>query len=171
MARQKSNRRNMLVIFGLLLSLSLTSALLLALAPNPMLPQPKSLLVLDQTPSLDSIFDTKQPLHRWQHIYIHHSKSRRQPSASTGDHFLITGPLDGDIQIKIDPRWTNQLAATPNTAIVSPTCISICIVGDFTQANPTPAQQAALRQLLQSLQSRLSIPHKNILTSPTRLRP
>src|SRR5687768_17313600 len=125
-SKKQTNRRNVLVIFGLLTSLSLTSILLLALAPNPMAPKPRSLLVLDQTPSLTAIFDTKAPLHRWQHIYIHHSKTRREPTASTGDHFLITGPLDGDIQIKIDPRWTNQLSATPNSAIVSPTCISIC---------------------------------------------
>src|SRR3954467_12461531 len=90
--------RNVLVIGGLLLSLSLTSALLLVLAPSPLLPEPRSLMVVDtRDPSseglplatlpLDELFDppTAIEANRWKYIYIHQSKTI-QPQ-NTVDHF------------------------------------------------------------------------------------
>jgi len=102
--RSKSRRspRRLLVIAGLLSSLTLTSILLLVLAPSPLLPEPRSLMVLESSSNLDEIFDTQTPIQsrRWQSIFIHHSKTRRADAAAPGDHFLITSPADlsdGDI--------------------------------------------------------------------------
>src|SRR3954467_7683310 len=105
------SRRNLLVIAGLLSSLTLTSVLLLILAPSPLLPEPRSLLVVESNPSLDEIFDTRTPIQsrRWQSIFIHHSKTRRADTQAAAEHFLITGPADSsDGEIRIDPLWNNQ---------------------------------------------------------------
>jgi len=166
--KDRQSRRNVLVIGGLLISLSLTSALLLALAPTPLLPEPRSLMVLDSTTTLDQLFDTQSPIqpNRWQYIYIHHSKTRRTDTAPAGDHFLITGATDsadGQVEIRVDPRWTYQKAM--EGARSAPDTISICLVGDFDQSPPSEMQLRRLEQLTQALQRRLSIPGKNVITS------
>src|SRR5437870_13244358 len=100
--KNPKSRRNVLVIAGLLSSLTLTSILLLILAPSPLLPEPRSLMVLESNPTLDEVFDTQIPIQsrRWQAIFIHHSKTRRADSAGGGDHFLITSPADSsDVEI------------------------------------------------------------------------
>src|SRR5207302_2927514 len=68
-----------------------------------------------------------------QYIYIHHSRSGGgAPSAS--DHFVIgngSGLSDGEVQM--GQRWEEQRSAAAPVARtrIDPTCISICIVGDF----------------------------------------
>jgi len=113
-AKRLKSRRNVLVIAGLLSSLTLTSILLLILAPSPLLPEPRSLVVVESNPALDEIFDTQAPIpaRRWQSIFIHHSKTRRADAATGEDHFLIAGPADGaDGAIRIEQCWMNQQAA------------------------------------------------------------
>ena len=165
-AKRSKSRRNVLVIAGLLSSLTLTSILLLALAPSPLLPEPRSLMVLESSSTLDEIFDTQTPIQsrRWQSIFIHHSKTRRADAAAPGDHFLITSPADSsDGNIRIDPRWNNQQSASPAASSVRGDCITICIVGDFDQTAPTPSQIRRAQQLVQTLQRRLHIPAKNVI--------
>ena len=164
-AKRAKSRRNVLVIAGLLSSLTLTSILLLILAPSPLLPEPRSLMVAESNSTLDEIFDTQTPIssRRWQSIFIHHSKTRRADAAAPGDHFLITGPADAaDGEIRIDPRWNHQQSA-PTAAALGPACITICIVGDFDQSAPTGTQIRRTQQLIQTLQRRLGIPAKNII--------
>ncbi|HEV8605872.1 MAG TPA: N-acetylmuramoyl-L-alanine amidase [Tepidisphaeraceae bacterium] len=156
------SRRNVMVIAGLLSSLTLTSILLIALAPSPLLPEPRSLMVLDSSPTLDEIFDTQTPIQRgrWQYIFIHHSKTRRADAAAPGDHFLILNGTDSsDGEIRIDPRWNHQQPA----ASVAGNCLTICLVGDFDQAAPTSTQLRRAQQLIQTLQRRLAIPAKNVI--------
>ena len=52
-------------------------------APTPLLPEPRSLMVLDSTTTLEQLFDTQSPIqpNRWQYIYIHHNKTRRPEAA------------------------------------------------------------------------------------------
>jgi hypothetical protein len=160
-AKRLKSRRNVLVIAGLLSSLTLTSILLLILAPSPLLPEPRSLVVVESNPALDEIFDTQAPARAWQSIFIHHSKTRRADAAGGGDHFLITGPADGaDGAIRIEQCWTNQQQAA--TAAAS-NCITICIVGDFDQSAPTATQIRRTQLLVQSLQRRLRISAKNVI--------
>ena len=163
--KRLKSRRNVLVIAGLLSSLTLTSILLLILAPTPLLPEPRSLMVIESNPALDEIFDTQAPIQnrRWQSIFIHHSKTRRADSAPASDHFLILGPADGaDGEIRIDQRWTTQ-QATPASANLGANCITICIVGDFDQSAPTDMQIRRTQQLVQTLQRRLRISAKSVI--------
>ena len=165
-AKQAKSRRNFLVIAGLLSSLTLTSILLLVLAPSPLLPEPRSLIVVESKPTLDEIFDTQTPIQprRWQTIFIHHSKTRRADAAAGGDHFLIAGAGDGaDGEIRIDPRWNNQQSAVPAGGPVVANCITICLAGDFDQSAPSAMQLRAAQQLVQNLQRRLHIPARNVI--------
>jgi hypothetical protein len=164
--KSAKSRRSVLVVAGLLSSLTLTSILLLVLAPSPLLPEPRSLLVVESNPALDEVFDTRIPIQtgRWQTIFIHHSKTRRADAAS-GDHFLITGPADAsDGEIRIDQRWNNQQPASGFAAAgMGRDCITICIVGDFDQSAPTATQIRRAQQLIQTLQRQLRIPARNVI--------
>lgn len=165
-AKRLPSRRNVMVIAGLLSSLTLTSILLLILAPTPLLPEPRSLMVVESNPALEEIFDTQTPIQagRWQSIFIHHSRTRRADAASGGDHFLILGPADSaDGEIRIDPRWNAQQPAAAATAGLGSNSICICIAGDFDQSAPSTTQIRRAGQLIQTLQRRLRIPAKNVI--------
>jgi hypothetical protein len=170
-----ASRRKFFVFLSLVGLLTGTSALLLALAPAPLRPDSTaSLFALDAPRSMDQIFDTTNPVAQgqWKYIFIHHSQTPSGNSATLaarpgglGDHFVIgngSGCVDGEIQI--GHRWTSQLPAgrTPGLATVRPDCISICLVGDFNRAAPTPTQRLRLAQLVTTLQKQLSIPGTSI---------
>jgi hypothetical protein len=157
--------------------LTLTSALLRALAPAPLSPQASSsLFAIDAPESLDVIFnDTSVPVanRRWNSIFIHHSGTvagnaqtiADSTAAGLPDHFVI-GNGDGceDGAIQIGQRWAQQLepGITPGAASLDRHCISICLIGDFNQGRPTPVQQRRLAQLVSTLQNRLNIPRKYV---------
>ena len=165
-AKRLPSRRNVLVIAGWLSSLTLTSVLLLILAPTPLLPEPRSLMVIESNPALDDIFDTQAPIQngRWQSIFIPPSKTRRADAANAGDHFLILGPADGaDGEIRIDSRWLAQQPAAARAAGLSSNSVSICIVGDFDQSAPSATQIRRAQQLISTLQRRLHIPGRNVI--------
>jgi hypothetical protein len=159
-------KRNVLVLTSLFGAVTLTSILLLALAPAPLTPDVPSLFVPDTAESLDSVFETAAHVEndRWQYIYVHHSRSRRGNALTLagndglGDHFLIgngDGCADGEIQI--GQRWNRQQPAKPAGARVADNCISICLVGDFDQAAPTATQLRRIEQLVRTLQQRFGI--------------
>ena len=169
--RAAGTRRRVVVFVSLVCVLTLTSALLLALAPAPLNPQASSsLLAIDGPESRDALFDSAAlPVQtgRWQFIYIHHSQSPSgsaqtlaESSAGLLDHFVIgngDGCSDGEIQI--GQRWAQQLAPgrPPGREWIRPDCISICLIGDFNQTRPTPTQLHRLMQLVGALQTRLHI--------------
>jgi hypothetical protein len=161
------------VLVSLVGVLTFTSALLLAIAPAPLSPQTTStLLASETTPSFDELYDqtaVSVESHRWNYIYIHHSNTTAGNSQTLAgsenvmppDHFLIgNGEGCGDGDIEVGSRWQQQLAPgrTPGSDWIVQNCISICIVGDFNKARPTPLQQRQLIELVQSLRSRLHIP-------------
>lgn len=168
-------RRRVAVLVSLVGVLTLTSALLRALAPAPLNPQASSSLFAIEAPqSLDEIFSTRAPMAegRWHYIYIHHSGSVSgnaqtiaESAAGLPDHFVI-GNGDGceDGAIQIGQRWSQQLVpgVTSGADRIDPDCISICLVGDFNQTRPTATQQRRLAQLVSTLQNRLGIPRKNV---------
>lgn len=156
--------------------LTLTSALLLALAPAPLSADASSsLFAIDAPVSMDAIFHTDSPVRtaRWQYIYVHHSRtlagnalSLAKNADGLGDHFVIgngEGCMDGEIQV--GQRWNKQLSAAPpvGASAIDPDCISICLVGDFDRSVPTPTQLRRLQQLTTALQGRLRISGKNVL--------
>lgn len=169
-------RRRVAVLVSLVGVLTLTSALLRALAPAPLNPQASSSLFAIEAPqSLDEIFSTaSQPVAegRWHFIYIHHSgtlsgnaQTIAESAGGLPDHFVI-GNGDGceDGAIQIGQRWSQQLepGAIPGTKQMKLDYISICLIGDFNQTRPTATQQRRLAQLVSTLQNRLGIPRGNV---------
>lgn len=171
-----SARRRVVVLVSLVGVMTLTSALLLAIAPVPLTPQAtSSLLAIDAPQSFDEVFDVPSvPIeaHRWNYIYIHHSAGTSGNAQSLlgndsmpADHFVIgngEGAADGEIQI--GRRWNLQLGpgSVPGAESIVPSCISICLVGDFNQGRPTPTQQRQLVQLVNALQNRLHIANDRV---------
>lgn len=170
-----STRRRVAVLVSLVGVLTFTSALLLALAPAPLNSQAaSSLFAIDAPQSFDVVFETTSvPLQsgRWQSIYIHHSggisgsaQSLAESPNGLADHFVI-GNGDGcnDGEVQIGQRWIQQ--QSPGRSLpdyVGPDSISICLIGDFNQARPTPTQQRRLVQLVSVLQGKLHIPRSRV---------
>jgi hypothetical protein len=170
--RDKTSRRNVIVMAGLLSSLSLTSVLLLALAPAPL--RPNGTVPLLQSEQYETIFATRVPFsEHWRYVYVHHSRTRGASGNESGDHFVINNGGDGavDGMIEMTPVWMSQQPARPTGAQLSHDCISICIVGDFDLIKPTEAQVANLAALVQSLQSRLHIPADAVMLSDAPASP
>jgi hypothetical protein len=172
----KKSRRKFIVFSTLLGVLSLTSALLMALAPAPLVPDAAtSLFAVDEPRSMDVIFQTKVAVGggSWKNIYIHHSKtasgnalSLAQASDGMGDHFIIgngDGLMDGEIQI--GQRWNQQQPGLPPVGVnqLDTHWISIGLVGDFDKTVPTPTQLRRLAQLVGALQGELHVPAANVL--------
>jgi hypothetical protein len=172
---KKSNRR-VVVFLSLVSVLTLTSALLLALAPAPLRPDSSnSLFALDTPEAMDAVFQTRisPKATRWKYIYVHHSRLPNGNALTQGnqpgglsDHFVIgngDGAIDGEIQI--GQRWNQQDSANPpaGASQIDPNCISICLVGDFDHAVPTATQLRRLTQLVNALQGRFDIPAGQVL--------
>ena len=173
----KNTHRRVIVLSTLITVLSLTSALLLALAPAPLTPDASSSLFAIDTPnSMDVIFQTDSPPRtaRWKYVFVHQSHTTSGNALTlagnspqgVADHFVIgngDGCMDGEIQV--GQRWNKQLSAAPPAGAqeIDRDCISICIVGDFDRGVPTPTQLRRLSQLVNTLQGRLHIGAKNVL--------
>jgi len=169
-----SAQRRVVVLIALVGVLTVTSALLLAIAPAPLSTEnTASLLAVDTAQSFDELFESPTvPVAKWGYIYIHHSASQAGNATTLAgndsmmaDHFVIgngDGCADGEIQI--GRRWKLQLAPgrTPGADSIVDNCISICMVGDFNQARPTPTQQRQLVQLTNALQAKLHIPASRV---------
>jgi hypothetical protein len=172
----KKSHRKVIVFSTLLGVLTLTSALLMALAPAPIVPDAAtSLFAVDAPSSLDAIFNTRTPLTagRWKYIYIHQSHTTAgnaialgQETGGLGDHFVI-GNGDGceDGEIQIGQRWNQQQLALPpaGASKIDPACISICLVGDFDHSVPTQIQFRRISQLVSALQGQLHISNDRVL--------
>lgn len=171
----RKSERKFVVFTSLVAVLTLTSALLLALAPAPLSPE-LGMIAIDSPRALDAIFTTDKPATsgRWRYVYVHHSKTR-SGSASTlsakdgsglADHFLV-GNGDGvdDGHIQISHRWLAQKSALPpeGAAEINADAISICVVGDFDASLPSSQQMKRLTQLVTTLQDRLNIPRDRVL--------
>ncbi len=169
-------KRKVVVFGSLVVVLTLTSALLLALEPGQLRPdKPTNLFAIESRDALDPIFKTHVPAGngRWKYIYIHHSASPQgsalslaQSPSGLGDHFVIgngEGSLDGSIEIS--QRWAEQLppAAPQGAKKIDPNCISICLIGDFHQNLPTPVQMQRLGELVSSLQMKFGIGANQVL--------
>jgi hypothetical protein len=173
----RKSERKFIVFTSLVGVLTLTCALLLALAPAPLVDDgSRPLFAIDSTSSLDDIWATDKPVRaeQWKYIYIHHTKTTGgsaatlgQRTGGLGDHFLIgngSGTFrDGEVQCS--RRWINQLPALPPTgaAEIDPACISISVVGDFDAGLPTADQMRNLTRLVTLLQDRLKIPADQVL--------
>jgi len=170
------SKRKIVVLTSLVALLTSASALLLALAPPPLVSDGlNSLSAADHGQFLDDVFKTsvRANTDQWKFIYVHHSatiagSARSLAFAGTGlcDHFVIgngNGCQDGEILMS--PRWNSQQAAcaSPGIQHIEPNCISICLVGDFDHSMPTPTQLRRLTQLVTTLQSQFRIDAENVI--------
>jgi hypothetical protein len=167
----KRSNRKLIVLFSFVTLICMTSALLLGLAPPPLGADAYPSLSATADNSLDIIFNTRSPQEpgRWKYIYIHQSATTGGDARSLAaaanpadipDHFIIgngNGLSDGEIQV--GPRWNDQSPAKPPTGAdhLDPDCISVCLVGNFDQFQPTPTQLRRLGQLVQTLQDQCRI--------------
>ena len=168
------SQRTVIVFAALLAVMTATSALLLALAPAPLAPGAASSLFAVGTPdSLDAIFQTSVPVPdgRWRYVYVHHSRTPAGSAATLGesgdglaDHFVIgNGDGCGDGEVQIAQRWHRQKpAGNLGQSQIDPSCVSICLIGDFNCARPTETQLRRLSQLVTALQDRCGIPAANV---------
>jgi LysM repeat protein len=106
----------------------------------------------------------KKYVYPWQTITLHHSATL-QGSARLFDrdhhrrhmgglfyHFVIgNGTHTGDGEIEVGPRWKKQVKAN------RPYDIQICLVGDFTRQDVSPAQFESLTHLILALQEQYGI--------------
>jgi hypothetical protein len=111
---------------------------------------------------------------RWTAIVIHHSVSDSANAATIdafhrnskgwdelGYHFVIgTGSKSGDGEVEVGPRWRKQKhgahAKTPDN-YYNEHGIGICLVGNFQEYGPTPAQLRSLERLVRFLMNRTHI--------------
>jgi hypothetical protein len=66
----------------------------------------------------------------------------------------------GDGEVQVAQRWHRQRAAgrVQGLTSINDACVSICLIGDFDRATPTPTQILRLSQLVAALQERCGIP-------------
>jgi hypothetical protein len=172
---QQGSQRKVVVFAALLAVMTVTCALLLALAPAPLAPGAASSLFAVGTPdSLDAVFSTATPMQagRWKYVFVHHSGTDSGNASTIGesadglpDHFVIgNGDGCGDGEVQIAQRWHHQRSAgqVDRRYTTDKACVSICLVGDFNRSAPTPTQRLRLAQLVAALQKQLSIPGSSV---------
>jgi hypothetical protein len=172
-------QRKVVVFASLLAVMTVTSALLLALAPAPLAEgASSSLFAVGQPQSLDAIFNTRVEMEprRWKYVFVHHSRTDAGSAATLGesanglaDHFVIgNGDGCGDGEVQVAQRWHRQRPAGQMTGVqsIDPACVSICLIGDFNRARPTQMQLLRLEQLITALQARCGIPAANVHLLP-----
>ncbi len=139
---------------------------------------------VETNPAIETVInDTQRPLRSWKFVILHHTatssgsvesidadhKTRRDANGrqwkGIGYHFLIGnghGMPDGDVQATF--RWDQQLAgAHAGDAEYNELGIGVCLVGNFEETPPTPAQLTSTQQLLQALRGELKIEQRQIL--------
>lgn len=161
----KQHKRKAIVFVSLVGVLTLTSTLLLLLAPAPLRPSAAVTLFNANSPSGDYqvIFQTDRPIEvgRWKSLLVRTTPA--STSTVNGDHFALGSARTGvDGQIEISARWMSQLAALPpaGTSQIDAGCVSICV--ETVNGKLTPLQQERLGQLVTVLQRRLDIPSTQV---------
>lgn len=161
----KQHKRKAIVFVSLVGVLTLTSSLLLVLAPAPLRPGAASTLFNADSPSgsYQAVFQTDRPIEsgRWKSLLIRTAPAGA--SGTSGDHFTLSDAQSGaDGQIEISARWMSQLAALPpaGTSRIDPGCVSISVRAPGGQ--PTRLQQERLAELVAVLQRQLDIPNSQV---------
>jgi N-acetyl-anhydromuramyl-L-alanine amidase AmpD len=130
----------------------------------------------------DESWKPDQPSRDWKYLVIHHTATATgsvesihrshlarkdadgNPWRGIGYHFVIgngEGMPDGAVEPTF--RWFDQLeGAHAGDVTYNHEGVGICLVGNFEQHPPTPAQLTALTTLTQSLTAAFEIPVANI---------
>jgi len=168
------------VLGFLVLSVTAGAIILRFLQPAPLVNVTAFSLAAAVNP-IGQVFETRVPVDgsRWQYIEIRQSgrdrgnaqilaeSCRQKALGELPYHFVITNGRGGaDGRIQVSQQWTQQKRA--HRAAVSPSAaargstIRICLIGDFRQGPPAPAQLSQLVALLRSLQQRCQVPARDI---------
>ncbi len=148
-------------------------------------PQKKQQEVSSASPVIEeqTYLDADEPIRTWKYIVIHHTATssgsvesidqehslRRDASGNPwrgiGYHFLIgngNGMGDGEVQATF--RWRDQLSgAHAGDRQFNNFGIGICLVGNFEENGPTPAQVKAVSELVSLLKYQFRITEEQIL--------
>ena len=118
---------------------------------------------------------------QWRYIVLHHSATvsgnaeqfdtyHREKNGwdSLGYHFVIDNGRGGpDGRVEVGPRWVSQShgAHTGGTRRdeYNQHGIGICLVGNFMEHDPTPAQLASAEKLVRELMTTHGIPAENVI--------
>ncbi|MBL9085701.1 MAG: N-acetylmuramoyl-L-alanine amidase, partial [Planctomycetia bacterium] len=111
----------------------------------------------------------------WTAIVVHHSATRRGSVAlfdtqhrakgwgGVGYAFVIGNGTDtGDGEIEVTFRWREQRDGV-HAKGWDDVSIGICLVGNYEETPPTPAQREALVRLVRHLRRRFSIPAERVV--------
>ncbi len=122
---------------------------------------------------------------QWKYIVLHHTASSGgnvesiheehlnrkdksgKPWLGIGYHFVIgNGNGMGDGTIEPTFRWKQQIHgahAGSENPDYNQHGIGVCLVGNFEQTPPTPAQRRAMKQLVQTLKNEYGISSRNVV--------
>jgi hypothetical protein len=108
---------------------------------------------------------------RWKYFIVHNSGTRqgnakvfnsyhrnvRKMKNGLAYHFVIgNGTSSGDGEIEIGSRWTQQInGGHVASDFLNNIALGVCFVGDFNRDKPTPAQLAALQELIRYVRDRV----------------
>ncbi len=112
----------------------------------------------------------------WRYIVIHHSATAVGSAAEfdryhkskgwggLGYHFVVgNGNGSGDGQLEVGYRWSDQLTgAHAKNRLFNEYGIGICLVGNFQETDPSPAQVRTTRALVAALQEAYGIPNARV---------
>jgi hypothetical protein len=139
------------------------------------------LLTASRAPGLaeDGSGEVTAPFRAWDLIVIHHSATStgsaeafdaghraRGMTNGLAYHFVINNgtKLRADGELQIGPRWTKQLPGGHcYQESVNERAIGICLVGDFSVAQPTQKQMETLVRLVVQLQQQFGIAASHIV--------
>lgn len=133
--------------------------------------------------SISNLFEPVVEPRAWKYIVVHHSatesgsvesidrahRERKDASGKSwlgvGYHFVIgngQGMADGLVEPTF--RWREQLqGAHAGSRLYNEEGIGICVIGDFSDSEPSPRQIAATRQLISHLSQRYQISADRVL--------
>jgi N-acetyl-anhydromuramyl-L-alanine amidase AmpD len=117
---------------------------------------------------------------RWECIVVHHSATpmggatrfdrahRERGFDELGYHFVIGNGTDtADGEVEVGPRWKAQKygahCRSPED-YYNEHGIGICLVGNFDESRPTPAQMESLSKLVRYLSRTYDIPANKVFT-------
>lgn len=119
------------------------------------------------------------PLRCWEFIVIHHSATSTGSAAvfdaahrargmtnGLAYHFVVNNGTRStmDSQVETGERWIKQLPGGHcRQEIVNERGIGICLVGDFSEAQPTAKQMDSLVALIQRLQAQFRITDDHVV--------
>jgi hypothetical protein len=100
----------------------------------------------------------------WTVIVVHHSATRRGGAALFDKDHRAKGwqgvGCDGEVEVTF--RWREQREGA-HVKGWNEVSVGICLVGNFEETDPTPAQLVALETLLRHLRRRFGIPPERIV--------